>query len=588
MEDESDLNQSHVEYLQHQDSPGRNLDWDSFVEGSNHFQNIMAEVNLPDLSFGDLDTTRDTLNSEMTTEEALEDRLRRDPAGFRTLCKRTIKIMINAVPSPENIHNIRSHHMQQIVRKMEKGLSKLANYMNVLEFFLTDECEDISDEEARSLELLHSQLSKTQEELFASEKKLRDILKGLHAEEEKISSLSRMSLGAIAKTSSPQGQVGQGVQEQVSRDQPGLQISTAPPTSSVLTTTWQDRQSGRNQPPQASGLMLSEQQLRSITEQLQQQYLSPPSTHDSVPKSSASPEVVTSEPHTGQYVTVQTSSSTMPVVSNTSPVLSTTCESWRNTRISPTRILDRLILEGMRKIGDIIDNKIDENLKDAELQSLDNRESKQLQKVQKELMDNLMKLESSAQITPAMERLQTFALAAYEDSCEWQVALNNLIKKRELWSSASKSLGTPLKLEPYDGWKSSISVYEFLKMFHIITRNVNEKDAVEYLFNNYLSKDLQDAVRHCRHDLKKAEALLIKKYGDISRIIEEKKKLIRGLTTPNRNNKTQEVKYYRALAEILDQLQNLVESSGDSFPDQNERFTTTVLPMIWSSCSQIS
>ena len=302
VEDESDLNQSHVEYLQHQDSPGRNLDWDSFVEGSNHFQNIMAEVNLPDLSFGDLDTTRDTLNSEMTTEEALEDRLRRDPAGFRTLCKRTIKIMINAVPSPENIHNIRSHHMQQIVRKMEKGLSKLANYMNVLEFFLTDECEDISDEEARSLELLHSQLSKTQEELFASEKKLRDILKGLHAEEEKISSLSRMSLGAIAKTSSPQGQVGQGVQEQVTQDQPGLQISTASPTSSVLPATWQDSHSEWHQPPQASGLVLSDQQLCTISEQLELQYLSnPPTLTDSVlPKSSTLPQVVISGPQIGQ------------------------------------------------------------------------------------------------------------------------------------------------------------------------------------------------------------------------------------------------------------------------------------------------
>ena len=163
--------------------------------------------------------------------------------------------------------------------------------------------------------------------------------------------------------------------------------------------------------------------------------------------------------------------------------------------------MDRLILEGMRKIGDITDNKIDDNIKDAELQSLDNRESKQLLKVQKELMDNLMKLESSAQVTPAMERLQMLALSAYEDSCDWQLSPNNLIKAREPWSSASKSLGTPLKLDPYNGWKSSISVYEFLKMFHIITRDVSEKDAVEYLFNNYLSRDLQDTVRHCRHDL---------------------------------------------------------------------------------------
>ena len=290
VDDESDINHSHADYLQHQDSPGRNLDWDSFVEGSNHFQNIMAEANLPDLSFGDLDTTRDTLNSQMTAEAALEDRLKRDPDGFRTLCKRTIKIIINAIPSPENIHNISSSHMQQIVRKLEKGLAKLANYMNVLEFFLTDEGEEISEDEARSLELLHSQLSKSQEELFASEKQIRDILKSLHAEEDKMSGLARMSSGAILKNPSrhepQQGQDTASVQEQVTQNPAVLPRSTIPSTSSASTPILQDKQTGSYQTSRSAP---TAQDLHTLTEQLQQQYLSNPGTVSNPVASSASP-----------------------------------------------------------------------------------------------------------------------------------------------------------------------------------------------------------------------------------------------------------------------------------------------------------
>ena len=70
-------------------------------------------------------------------------------------------------------------------------------------------------------------------------------------------------------------------------------------------------------------------------------------------------------------------------------------------------------------------------------------------------------------------------------------------------------------------------VGEFLAMFKIVTKSISSKDSAHYLYSNYLSKYVQSMVKHCKNDLEKMIATLVSKFGDVSRILDEKLSQVR-------------------------------------------------------------
>ena len=86
-------------------------------------------------------------------------------------------------------------------------------------------------------------------------------------------------------------------------------------------------------------------------------------------------------------------------------------------------------------------------------------------------------MEEKGNQSASFQRIYNSAMDAHKEAREWIIMVSRLIKGKELWNASSKTLGTLLKLEPFDGWKSDVNVFEFLKMFKIVTRHLSRKDA---------------------------------------------------------------------------------------------------------------
>ena len=77
-----------------------------------------------------------------------------------------------------------------------------------------------------------------------------------------------------------------------------------------------------------------------------------------------------------------------------------------------------------------------------------------------------------------------------------------------------------------------MNVFEFIKVFKIITRNISPKDAADYLYQNYLSADLQSMCKHVRHSFSDLSSLLIRRFGDPTRLLDDRKKQVKALPFP--------------------------------------------------------
>ena len=94
------------------------------------------------------------------------------------------------------------------------------------------------------------------------------------------------------------------------------------------------------------------------------------------------------------------------------------------------------------------------------------------------MMEQLAKLEEKGNLSSSFQRIYKSVMEAHKEAREWMVTVSRLIKEKELCYASSKTLGTPLKLDPFHGCKSDVNVFEFLKVFKIVTRNLNRKDSV--------------------------------------------------------------------------------------------------------------
>ena len=238
---------------------------------------------------------------------------------------------------------------------------------------------------------------------------------------------------------------------------------------------------------------------------------------------------------------------------------------WREFSFLPSRFLEKTIFDGMKSIARIIDVKISQDMADAQLESLDNKEARDVVRLITNLSEKLLKLEDKPG-NGSVTLIQNASLAI-DEANTWLADLKNLIQQRELWFSNSKSLGSPLKLEVYDGWRSRLTVYEFFDTFNIITKNISEREKATHLFVNYLSNDLQALCKHVRHDFKGQVHLLTKRFGDVVRILEEKRTAIGLLNHPTKSNDGEEARYYKKVSEILNQLEQLVIDHDDRHPE---------------------
>ena len=239
-------------------------------------------------------------------------------------------------------------------------------------------------------------------------------------------------------------------------------------------------------------------------------------------------------------------------------------EDWKSFQYRASTVLEKLILGEMKQLAELLENNINNSLTDGELKGLDMKESKEISRIQKNLVEKVIKIEAIG--SPRSNLLIENALAANEDATDWVKSLNKMMRSREMWYESAKSLGVSLKLHPFEGYSSKMNVFEFIKTFRVITRNISPKDAADYLYQNYLGSDVQNMCKHVRHNLSDLCTLLIKKFGDPTRLLDEKKKLIRALTFPQKNNKDQQYKYFKSLSEILDQLESLTVEHSEDYP----------------------
>ena len=290
----------------------------------------------------------------------------------------------------------------------------------------------------------------------------------------------------------------------------------------------------------------------------------------------ANPLPIQAVPHSMQYATQTVSRTTAPLLHS---------EPTESAQIQPrTTILERLIIEDMRNAEYIMQTHISPDLNNLEILGLEQKESKELSRLQTSLSDKLLKLDSRDPHTQASTCLQEQVLSVIEAARLWCNSLTQLCRQKELFSN-SKGLSTPLDLKRFKGWDSELTIFEFFKLFELITKNVSNQDKSQYLYVNYLSYDIQRIVKHHQHNYHEMKKLLLKKFGMASVLLDNKKKQIKNLSLPSAGNKHQERQYLKNLTQILDQTISLVQDNGDEYPDientiYNYSFTTEIIRLL--------
>ena len=243
----------------------------------------------------------------------------------------------------------------------------------------------------------------------------------------------------------------------------------------------------------------------------------------------------------------------------------TRTSNWKEYRYQGNNIQAIMLNDTMVKIQEIVDNHPSSTTPDLMIKAMDTRDVPQL----KEMRSAIMKACKDLKLENEDQRLSQYAAEAFRAAGKYIDAVDKEIRIRELHILADNKKVTPLQLKKFDGFKSNTTnVYEFLQQFEVVTRGMLEKDMKEYLFQNYLSDELQNEVRHLRHSFALIKNALIKRYGNLNTLIREKKTQLKALPQPNfRSNKLTKANYLKSFKEVLDQLKTLVLLNRDKYPE---------------------
>ena len=172
--------------------------------------------------------------------------------------------------------------------------------------------------------------------------------------------------------------------------------------------------------------------------------------------------------------------------------------------------------------------------------------------------------------------MKEHAARAFTAASDWLHELNVLVKGKSLYLNADLKLAEPLKLDKFAGHSDyRTNVYEFLKLYEMISQGFTKEQKAHFLYNNYLEDDIKVNVRHIRDDYHKMKKLLVIKFGDVNKLLSHKKNILRELPSVSVGSpKAEKLRYIKGFCEILDQIQSLVDLNDKDYPSMsNEIFS---------------
>ena len=162
----------------------------------------------------------------------------------------------------------------------------------------------------------------------------------------------------------------------------------------------------------------------------------------------------------------------------------------------------------------------------------------------------------------------------------WIQTLHELIKIARLdIADDSRTNIEPIKLDPFNGWKSTIDVYVFLEDFNRLLSTSRPATKLLALYKNYLSPELAREVEHLylSEDYKGMITYLINKYGNARRILDNKKKQLQSLRYNSRDVNAQ-ISFFRTFHHVLLNLNALLNKHNHEVPDlENELYNQSFL-----------
>ena len=229
---------------------------------------------------------------------------------------------------------------------------------------------------------------------------------------------------------------------------------------------------------------------------------------------------------------------------------------WRNPDVKA--ITDAIIM-----IKDITMHPVTAEMDEMTLNALDKRDVPQLEKLKNTIVNSLRKIPE-----PDYNPLQEEAFEAMDAATNRIRTLNHIIKSQGYHIVSDNKTSLPLKLEPFSGFDSELHIYEFFEIFHTVTRGIKEGTLGDHLYFNYLSNDVKSDCSHLKQSFSEMKTFLIQKFGNVSKIIRDKRLTIKALTPPSfKTQKKIKLGYLKKILEIVNQLRSLTTINNEAERD---------------------
>lgn len=237
-------------------------------------------------------------------------------------------------------------------------------------------------------------------------------------------------------------------------------------------------------------------------------------------------------------------------------------ETWRNVEIESNNLSELALLKTIKSISKITVSSVNRKLSDSEIITLNKNKRPIIEKLIEDLKREVK------DIPEYNQALKGHAVEAFKSASGWLDNIEDLMNKSDLYLASDRKYSEPLHLVKFQGHEDKYHVYEFLKGFEVISRGLTQEEKGLYLFNNYLGDDPKRVVKHIRDNFSDMKRKLIDKFGNVNRLLSNKKNQIKSL--PNifyRSSKQQKLDYIRGFTEVLDQIQSLVDLNVIDYPD---------------------
>ncbi len=132
----------------------------------------------------------------------------------------------------------------------------------------------------------------------------------------------------------------------------------------------------------------------------------------------------------------------------------------------------------------------------------------------------------------------------------------------------SKTFTEPIKIKPFDGWKSDSNIFDFLSEFERVYCTAKQSTKLTALFKNCLSSNIASEVSHyyANNDYNGIISYLLSKYGNARRIVNAKKSQLTELKYSLKDVEVQTL-YLRSYYQCLIGLEALVKAHSDKVND---------------------